>query len=207
MSLGVIGSTSGFDPASPGSSPGETAMRMKANPESSDVCDPRNPNVALDESFDTAAAALDAYIESATCGKMSAWNLLQYAYLRFLTTASAKQLEWFGILVDRLGGIYEKRRKNVDWGIARKVLTIAQQFRKFLFRRYSRIAFRFYSRTLINARRMEIADMLTQVHDCAGIVGALTEIDDKFYCLVNALEKRCNISDIHTTDYTKTPNR
>jgi hypothetical protein len=91
----------------------------------------------------------------------------------------------------------------VDWSIARKALTVAQQFRKFLFRRYSRIAFRFYSCALVDARRVETANALTQIHDCAGIVCALAEIGEKFDSLMYALESRCYISDVHVTDYNK----
>lgn len=169
----------------------------------SDVRDILNPEVAQEDGFNAAAAALDAYIEAAPCGKMTVWDFLQDAYLGLLTATRAKELEWFGVLVDRFGGVCEKRREYVDGRIMRKALTVAQKLRKFLFCRHSRVAFRFYSRALLNARRVEIADSLTKIHDCGGVVRALTETNEKFDALMDALKDRCYVGDVHVADYTK----
>lgn len=173
---------------------------MSASP---DIRDLRQPDVALDEERLAADAALDAYIEAAPRAKVSVAHFLKNAYLRLLATARAQELQWLGVLERRLGSVCEKRRKDVHGGVMRKALAAVHKLHEFLFRRYSRVAFRLYSRALVDARGLEIENVLPQCHDCIGLARVLAQIDQKFDALKDALERRCQFENCHAFDYNK----
>ena len=172
---------------------------MSASP---DIGDFRKPDVALDEQFNAASAALDAYIEAAPRAKMSVWDFLKHAYDRTLATARAQELQWLDALVVRLGGVYEKRRQHGHGRVVCKALSAVHELRKSLFRRYSRVAFRLYSRALVYAHRLEVANALLKFKDLFVLCRVLAKIDEKFDSINDALKSRCDLCGCHAADYT-----
>lgn len=161
------------------------------------VRDFTQPGVSGDDELLAADAALDAYVEAAPRAKSSVLDLAVDAYLRLFAACRAQELQWLGVLEGRLGRVCEKRGQDVYGRVARKALPAVHQFHKFLFRRYTRSAFRLYSRELLHARRLEVEHVLLQFHDCPVLARVLADVGKKFDALGEALERRCEFRDVH----------